>query len=258
MNKASKYIITALLAGILVLLLTVLELRSGSARSERSCSGIEVEYRNGQGFVSKSDVKNYIEKDYGIVSGKRIEEIDLARIEQILDGRSAIQKSEVYTTADGILHVMISEREPAIRLVTPSGSWYADKSGFLFPMQKNSTSRVPIIDGAVPVALTAGFKGYASTAREKAWIAGILKMMDWLDGHRNWKDAIAQIHIEDDGNIVLIPVEGREKFIFGRPEDMDRKFGKIEEYYRCIVPAKGRDYYSSVNVSFDGQIVCRK
>lgn len=258
MRLAWKYVIAALSLGILILLLTVLSVKSQAARSERTCSGIEVEFRNDQGFISKTDIKELITKNYGIVSGKRIEEIDIARIEQILDGRSSILKSEVYTTADGILHTIIAEREPAVRFMTPAGSWYADDTGFLFPMQKNSTSRVPIVDGSVPVGFKPGFKGHAEKASERKWIEGILSMLHWLDAHRSWKDAIAQIHIEEDGNIVLIPAEGGERFIIGRPEDFGKKFGKIEEYYRCIVPAKGEEYYSIVNVSFDGQIVCRK
>lgn len=258
MKNIWKYVIAALSSGILILLLTVLSAKSRAVRSERSCSGIEVEFRNDQGFISKADIKDIIVRDYGPVSGKRIEEIDIARIEQILDGRSSILKSEVYTTSDGILHAIIAEREPAVRFITPSGSWYADDTGFLFPMQKNSTSRVPIVDGAVPVDCKPGFKGHAEKASERKWIEGILNMLRWLDDHRSWKDAIAQIHVENDGGIVLIPVEGREKFIIGRPEDFGKKFGKIEEYYRCIVPARGAEYYSSVNVSFDGQIVCRK
>ena len=39
---------------------------------------------------------------------------------------------------------------------------------------------------------------------------------------------------------------------------MAAKFEKIGRYYTAIVPDKGEGYYSTVNVKFKDQIVCRK
>ena len=68
-------------------------------------------------------------------------------------------------------------------------------------------------------------------------------------------------HYETDpvvGDRSLIPREGKERFLFGNPFDCADKFGRLEDYYRYIVPEKGADYYRTVNVKFEKQIVCRK
>ena len=45
---------------------------------------------------------------------------------------------------------------------------------------------------------------------------------------------------------------------FGNPFGWADKFGRLEDYYRYIVPEKGADYYRTVNLKFEKQIVCRK
>lgn len=260
MKKAWKYAVAALIIAVLAGILAVSSREGRKERRELTCAGIKVEIldRGGVSFVSESDVKEYITRGYENCAGKRIDEIDLSRIEEILDGKSAILKSEAYTTRDGILHVLISQRIPVVRLMSDRGGWYADADGYLFPLQKNYTSRVPIVDGSIPLSISGGFKGKLASASERQWLDGVLDLVDFLSGNRRWNDAIAQIHVGDNGHLVIVPRKGRERFYMGRPEEFGRKFAKIEDYYRYIVPEKGQDAYSYVNVSFDGQIVCRK
>ena len=114
------------------------------------------------------------------------------------------------------------------------------------------------MDGSIPLNIKSGFKGIPATAAERQWLGGILDLVDFLSRNRRWDDAIAQIHVNGNGHVIIVPRKGREKFYMGRPEELEKKFAKIENYYRYIVPEKGQDAYSYVNVSFDGQIVCRK
>lgn len=259
MKPVWKYTLAASVLTAITVLLVILDVRSSAAHKELTCTGLKVEFaeQDGLDFVTANDIKGYVAKDYGNISGMKLESIDLAKIEKILNCKSAVLKSEAYTTRDGILHILISQREPAVRFISPNGGWYTDSEGFMFPLQKNYTSRVPIVDGAIPVNFTPGYKGKAGTAKERAWIEGILSLIDYMESSRKWEDAIVQIHVDSNGKLVLVPREGKEKFIFGRPEEFEKKFAKIEDYYKYIVPEKGEGYYSYVNVSFDGQIVCR-
>ena len=255
-----KYVIAVLIFTLTTVMLAVLGHKAKAEYKEVTCSGIKVEIaeQDGLTFVTDGDVMEYMAGGYGNCSGKRLEEIDLARIEEILDGKSAILKSEAYTTRDGILHIIITQRVPVVRLVSGRGGWYADSEGYLFPLQKNYTSRVPIVAGSIPLNIKSGFKGIPATAAERQWLGGILDLVDFLSRNRRWDDAIAQIHVNGNGHVIIVPRKGREKFYMGRPEEFEKKFAKIENYYRYIVPEKGQDAYSYVNVSFDGQIVCRK
>lgn len=262
MNSKRFWKITASVSVMLALaaLMIVLNGKVTAVEKERTCTGMKVEFSEPDIplFVTVSDINSFIDKGYGKLSGKRLEEIDLSRVEEILDGKSAILKSHAYTTKDGVLHIIISQRIPMVRFVSGNASWYADENGFVFPVQKNYTSRVPIVDGDIPLNIKSDFKGIPGTEKERAWVNGILELVNFLNQNRKWADSIAQIHVQDNGHIIVIPRQGKEKFYLGRPEDYKRKFVKIENYYKYIVPAKGKETYSYVNVSFDGQIVCRK
>ena len=56
----------------------------------------------------------------------------------------------------------------------------------------------------------------------------------------------------------MVPRTGKEKFIFGSPHDWQDKFARMERYYRYIAPAKEEGWYSTVNVKYPGQIICRQ
>lgn len=70
-----------------------------------------------------------------------------------------------------------------------------------------------------------------------------------------WKDRISQIHVSSNGEVLLVPSSGKERFLFGQPVKIESKFRKMEKYYRMILPL-GKDYHS-VDLRFDGQIVCK-
>ena len=167
LGKTLKYAVAGLITAGILTVLFLCGRKASAAAKERTCSGVEVEFfgNDGAHFITAKDVKSYILKGYKNVSGMRIEEIDLKEIENVLDKKSAILKSEAYTTKDGVLHIMISQREPVVRLVCGSNGWYADDTGYLFPLQKNYTSRVPIVDGEIPLRIKGGLLWF----RAKEW-----------------------------------------------------------------------------------------
>ena len=84
-----------------------------------------------------------------------------------------------------------------------------------------------------------------------------MDVVRFIEGSRTWKGKIVQIHVEKNGEIVLVPREGRQVFRFGQPVQVAEKFDKMEMYYSHIVPEKGSEAYKTVDVRFADQIVCR-
>jgi cell division protein FtsQ len=85
-----------------------------------------------------------------------------------------------------------------------------------------------------------------------------MEIVNFIEKDRTWKDKIVQISVREDGDLILIPREGRERFLFGQPEDVEEKFSKMEKYYTHILPAKGEGHYRTVDLKYKGQIVCRE
>lgn len=223
-----------------------------------TCAGVKVEFTDDFNFVTAKDVEGYLNQSYGAYIGQRLDSVDLMKVERILDGKSAILKAEAYTTPDGYLNVKIRQREPVIRFQKDNNGFYADEKGFLFPLQRNYTSMVPIIDGAVPLNVERGYKGEAKTEAEREWLSEVIALVNFMQDSRIWAENICQITVQDNGDLVMIPREGKERFIFGPPADFWRKFDLIDRYYTSIKPGKEPGFYSTVNVKYNGQIVCRK
>ena len=223
-----------------------------------TCNGLKVEYADAHRFVNEDDIKAWLEKEYGSYIGQRLDSVGLDRIEQILDDQSAILKSEAYTTEDGLLNIRISQRVPVLRFQKGKTGFYVDDRGYLFPLQERDTVQGPVVEGAIPVNFTPGYKGKAQTAQEQDWIRDMMDMMDWIRKSRIWKEAFVQVSVVENGDLVLKPREGGERFIFGPPGEVAVKFDRIGRYYEYILPAKGAGYYKTVNVKFDRQIICRQ
>ncbi len=230
-----------------------------SYRAPMKCKGLKVEIVDSleNNFVSKADVKRFLDKEYGTYKGEVLDSIDLIRVEQIIDGRSAVNKCQAYVTPDGYLNISVSQRTPIVRFQKADGGFYADADGFLFPLQSSYSSRVQIVDGEIPLKANSGYKGEISDPSEKAWLMKVLDVVSYMENSKVWKGKIVQISVCRGGELIMVPRSGEERFLFGQPEDIKEKFKRMEMYYSHILPEKGSGTYKSVSVKYDGQIVCK-
>ena len=109
----------------------------------------------------------------------------------------------------------------------------------------------------LPLHEPVGYKGLPSTEEGRQWVEKMLDLISYMKKSK-WAVRIAKMTVQEDGDIVMIPVEGREHFIFGRPENAPEKFARMQEYLKRIKPAVEDDYYATVNIKYKGQIICRK
>ena len=259
MKKTLKYILTGA-CGLVLAACMVMAFTAGSkARKTLTCTGLEVVILDSMqnSFVTKADIRGYLDREYGTYVGEVIDSIDLTKVEDIVDGRSAVLKSQAYVTRDGILHVEVTQRKPVVRFQKKDGGFYADAEGYIFPLQSTYASHVQIIDGDIPLAANSGYKGDITDPKEKEWFKSVMNVVNYMEDSRLWKGKIVQISVDSKGNLTLIPREGNERFLFGQPHSLVEKFGKMERYYTTIVPEKGSSRYKRVDVRFKDQIVCR-
>ena len=92
--------------------------------------------------------------------------------------------------------------------------------------------------------------------REDAGVRSVLDLVRYLGEQKEWNDLVGQITVLKGGNLVLIPREGSERFLFGTPTDIDAKFARIRRYYEGIAPLEKE--YKTVDVRYNNQIICRK
>ena len=208
-------------------------------------------------FVGREDIEKWLDNEYRAYAGLPLDSVDLTRIESIVTGHSAVRDCQAWLTDDGILHVQLSQREPLVRFDDGSNGWYADADGFIFPLQRRGDADVPVVDGKLPLKVARGYKGTIADPVQKAWLEKVLGLVEQLKG-TPWESRIRHISASANGDLVLLPAEGKERFLFGQPVRVEEKIGLLEKYYGSVVPSKDSGYYKTVDLRYRGQIVCRK
>lgn len=248
--KTSPRIIAACSAA--ALLLAGFGLLGSCARSERSrvlCDGLDVQIKDKYEFVTVEDIKGFVDKKYGSYIGVRLDSLDLDRLEKMLEEKGVVLKSEAWTTSDGILHISIRQRQPVLRFQRGNDGFYVDKEGYVFPLHSSYTADVPVIEGSLPAL---------DNESGEAWARGVIRLVNYIQGSRKWKERISGISVNDRGDLELRVSTGKERFILGYPDKLEDKFARMDKYYSHILPAKGEGWYKSVNLKYNKQIICRK
>lgn len=225
---------------------------------KQQCKSIEVTLLDSlqNRFVSKSEVVEIMDGYMGSSIGKRISEIDLNIIEKLLNQRSAIKVSQASITRDGELRIDITQRKPVLRIQTGNGGFYVDEEKYIFPLVPTFTSYVPIVSGNIPLAIDAQHRGQAHDDTGN-WMEKIMLLGSFMSNDPFWNAQIEQIYIDSNGDVILSPRVGNHKIIFGDLKDITAKFNKLYTFYKNVVPAEGWDKYSTVNLKYKDQIVCK-
>ena len=247
MSRTAKNILIVIGAILVTACLIAVHIAGTSARKPLVCKGLQVTISDSasNSFISREDVRRYLDSEYGQYREVSLDSLDLDRIEQVLESKSAINRTEAFVTKDGMLNITITQRRPVVRFQGSHGGYYADAEGRSFALQKSYASYVPVVDGKIP-AIT-----------DTVGIVRTTQLVNFLENDALWKGKFVQIRIDDKDDIILIPREGNERFIIGQPCKIEEKARKMEWYYTHIIPEKGSGHYKTVDLRFDGQIVCR-
>lgn len=234
--------ILAFMAGMGVLLHIVAENRHSIA-----CSSIKIDIAGSGAFATEESLQKDIDNFYGIYVGQRIEEVRTAEIEKMISLKPAVQNCEVWITDDGVLHVLVCEREPVLRFDFKGKSTFVDRTGTLFPPQGSKCDSLQVLAISCDPARGA----------DRQWLEDLLTVAEKVARSKSWKERISGYMVEDNGDLVLLASSG-ERLIYGNFSRMEEKFDAIERYFTQIAPKHADSPYKSVNVKYKGQIICRK
>ena len=261
MPRIWKHIVNIAFGTLLVCVLTGAYLLGMSSRKPIKCKGVSITVTDSamNRFISAREIKKFLDEELESgYMGIQIDSIDLGRIEEILDSKGAILKSQAYTTKDSLLNVKVTQKMPVVRFQKGTKGFYAVEDCSLFPLQSTYTSHVIVIDGYIPLKIEHGYLGKPDTDQNYKWLQDIVGLVKYIDNSKTWKNKIVQITVLEDSDLMLIPREGQERFLFGQVCDIEEKFEKMGLYYKSIRYRKGEYAYKTVDLRFKDQIVCRK
>jgi cell division protein FtsQ len=202
-------------------------------------------------FMEEEDVRALMQVKSESLVGSDRSDVSLKEIERRIKTNKFVDDAELYSDLKGNLLVTVELRRPVARIVRNDGAdGYVAEDGTVMPVSEKFTSRVMLISGSyVPTLLSMGNLHHTQQGKQ------LMELLELIREDDFWKAQIAQVDINSKAKVVLFPQVGDESIEFGTMENMEAKFNKLMIFYKEILPAKGWNKYTRVNLEYEGQIV---
>lgn len=209
---------------------------------------------NGFNLIHQADVESILHKGFGFtLRGVHFDELDVSRVERVLEADPFIQDAEAYVDGGNNLQLSIVQREPLIRIIDGHNeNYYLDKEGVKMPLSKHFTARVVVATGNIPPYSPDFLK------RKKYLLKDVYELGIKISENEFLNPLVEQIYVNKEGDILLIPKVGNQKILIGNIENIDDKLFRLEQFYKKALPFEGWDEYSLINLKFRNQIICKK
>lgn len=247
--KFGKWVIgmVALLVGLVLLTF------ANDAFSAKRCKKIVVNIKNGneQLFVEQKDVENLVTlRGSDPLIGKTFDRIDLRQLEQRVLANKQIRTCQAFSDFQGDLNIEVEQFIPIARISMPDNrpDQYVSAEGAFFPLSNHFSARVAVVSGEY-------FRGLTNLRNKK--YEKVLLFLNQIHQDEFWKAQFAQLNIQADKDISIVPLFGKHIIEFGEPENVENKLNKLKIFYKEILPVNGWDAYHKVSVKFSDQVVCQ-
>ena len=223
-------------------------------KNREDCTDYTIAIKNSEEnhFIDANDIRKLLKTGAGSeIKGKKISEINLKKLEQLLRANVWVRKAEMWFDNRNVLHVEVYEREPIARIFTTAGkTFYIDSTEKKLPLSDKLSARVPVFTGFIDK------KVYS--ARDSMLLTDVKNISTYLSNDPFWMSQVAQINITPERNFELSPVIGNHLIKLGNGKDIEKKFNRLMIFYKQVLAQKGFDAYSTIDVQYAGQVVGTK
>jgi len=250
MNTYFKNILIYLLGSlILISLISFRALRL----SERKVSGIEIEIMSNQDFylIDQFEIQALLNKEQSVVLGTNFDQVDIKLLERQVEENPFVAEIDIFMSVTGVLGAKVSPAQPIGRLMSSRGpDQYIDVTGKLLPMNADYTARVPLISFTE-------YPQWESNLGENDLGKQLMEFLIFINKDELWRAQIAQLAVSQENELTLWPQMTKQLILFGPADEIEEKFKKLKLFYKEVLPKKGWNTYSSINLKYKNQIVCK-
>jgi hypothetical protein len=245
-----------------VLYLIIMPVYLASSSNSKPCSGIVINITDSADyhFVTKRQIINLIYGNSNRILGKKLRDISISSIENRINVLHELKTAEVYLTIDGALHVYIDQRNPIMRVMpNDGGDYFVDDAGFVFRRRNLFTPRLHIVEGNVTVTgAMLDSLSVLDTNVKNSVLKDMYSFVSYINDDTFWSAQIDQIYVDGNNEIDLLPRVGNHTIHLGTFENYKGKLRNLAAFYDQVLPEVGWNKYSTINLEFKDQIVCKK
>jgi cell division protein FtsQ len=233
--------------GGLVVLMSFIE----GKKNEVVCKDVKIYIPGNQYFIDREEVDNIIQVNSRALVGRRMASINIHELENKLRANPFIEFAKVYTDMDGVISVEISQRQPILRMMNRfDQDFYVDQHGLKIPLSGNFTARVLVANGYIDEA----FANHVDSLHSPMAMQ-LFKTADFIRRDSLWDAQIAQLYVNKDHEIELIPRVGNNRILLGTADSLENKFHNLLVFYKKALPLVGWEAYKVINIKYANQVV---
>ena len=245
-------------------------------RSETRVSDIKIHVKDSTAIeiIHSQDVEKWIQQADLNPHGKFIDDVSLSDINRAIASHDFIRSVHTSVSLNGTLLVEVDQRKPILRIITDNGyNVYLTEDEYIVPAGHLSPHYVPVITGNFAIPFPSDFKGYLPPLHEnkgKKWseewvfLYKLINFVNYIEDDDFWQSQIVQINVtpkpepDTEYQIELIPRVGDQVIMLGWLDGYQTKLNKLMSFYRKVLPHEGWDAWSSIDLRYDGQVVCSR
>lgn len=246
----------ALVRNLLLLLLSValiggiayLLIRSPRVTSTDRCQAVTIEVKTETGgeplFLTGDRITDELARRGIQLRGKRLDSIDLRKIERTLLSMPIYKRAEAFIApSSSSVQIRLTEKHPLYIVQEASGkSYYVTQGKGTITVNPTFAAYLPIVSGAVDLKMATG---------------PVYDLMAALREDPYFTDYFGQVYVDETDGIVLIPRIGTTRVIIGRESNWSEKLRKWRIFAESVLPKRGMNAFSYVNLDYGKQIIAR-
>ncbi len=209
------------------------------------CGEVSINIQDGlaKGFLNANEIKTQLQRAKLYPLGDPMNQVSTRKIEDALLKNPFVENVQCYKTLTGRVNIELVQRLPVIRVKADNGEdYYIDEHGNVMP-NTAYTSDLVVATGHIS-------KKYAQKV--------LTQVGNYLIHHPLWRSQAEQINVLQDGTIEMVPRVGNHIIYLGNPTSLDKKFDRLEKFYRYGLSQAGWNKYSYISLEFNNQIICKK
>ena len=224
-------------------------------QDELTCKNLQVkiDYDTGLAFLNEGEITERINFLSGeTIIGRQLSKIDFHTLEKEIEKNPYVCDAEIFVDHEQNIIITIIQKRPILRVINSDAvSYYISEKNDRMPLNDNFTMRLPVATGYVNTN--------ANSSRDSLVQNNLFVLANFIEHDVFLHALVDQVYVYENNEFDLIPKTGNHNIHFGNAnENMADKFKRLKIFYRDGLTRTGWFKYKSINLKFDGQVVCEK
>ncbi len=266
--KKIKQILPYFLWTISIVLIGIILSFSVKNQKKINCEAIEVTItdKNEQQFLEEKNILDLIDNNNENIKNKNISNIDIYKLEEIVNSHPSVEKANVAIEINGKLKIELTQRVPIARIFNANNeSYYIDNKGKAMPLSEQFTADVLPFNGFINEPFTArmnynvDFLESNTRLKNLVLFDDIYNIANCIKSDSILSALIQQVYVNEKKEFEIITSLTNARIILGNCEDLSSKLNKLKIFFReGLSKNNWWEKYQSIDIRFKNQIICKK